>query len=132
MQDGGGGAGVRAAEPGTRANGNGNGGGGAHVLRVATKFPNIARSYVAARRDVCLQVIKLNGAVEIAPITGLADVIVDLVDTGRTLRENGLVVLEELFTVSARLIANRASVQLKSDLINAMTDALAVRNVREA
>lgn len=95
-----------------------------HTLRVATKFPGIARRYFAPRRDLCVQIIKLNGAVEIAPIVGLADVIVDIVDTGRTLADNGLVVVEEIMQVSARLIANRASLQLKSAVIYPVTSAL--------
>jgi ATP phosphoribosyltransferase len=66
--------------------------------------------------------------VEIAPIAGLADVIVDIVDTGRTLADNGLVVVEEIMQVSARLIANRASLQLKSAVIHRMTSALRSRN----
>jgi len=95
-----------------------------HTLRAATKFPSIARRYFAPRRDLCVQIIKLNGAVEIAPIVGLADVIVDIVDTGRTLADNGLVVVEEIMQVSARLIANRASLQLKSAAIYPVTSAL--------
>ena len=95
-----------------------------HTLRVATKFPGIARRYFAPRRDLCVQIIKLNGAVEIAPIVGLADVIVDIVDTGRTLADNGLVAVEEIMQVSARLIANRASLQLKSAAIYPVTSAL--------
>lgn len=95
-----------------------------HTLRVATKFPGIARRYFAPRRDLCVQIIKLNGAVEIAPIVGLADVIVDIVDTGRTLADNGLVAVEEIMQVSARLIANRASLQLKSAAIHPVTSAL--------
>lgn len=95
-----------------------------HTLRVATKFPGIARRYFAPRRDLCAQIIKLNGAVEIAPIVGLADVIVDIVDTGRTLADNGLMVVEEIMQVSARLISNRASLQLKSSAIYPITSAL--------
>jgi len=114
---------------GTRTNGNGSA--GAHVLRVATKFPNIAQRHFAGRRDVCTQIIKLGGAVEIAPITGLADVIVDIVETGRTLRENGLEVVEEIAEVSARLIANRASMQLKSEAIARICSALAARGRAE-
>ncbi len=99
-----------------------------HTLRAATKFPAIAKRHFAPRRDLCVQIIKLNGAVEIAPIAGLADVIVDIVDTGRTLADNGLVVVEEIMQVSARLIANRASLQLKSAVIHRMTSALRSRN----
>ncbi len=95
-----------------------------HTLRAATKFPAIAKRHFAPRRDLDVQIIKLNGAVEIAPIAGLADVIVDIVDTGRTLADNGLVVVEEIMQVSARLIANRASLQLKSAVIHQVTSAL--------
>ena len=80
----------------------------AHTLRVATKFPTIARSYYNARsREIDL--IHLNGSIELAPILGLSDVIVDIVETGKTLRENGLAVLDEIVPISARLIANKSS-----------------------
>lgn len=110
---------------------NGNASAGTHVLRVATKFPNITLRHFAGRRDVCTQIIKLGGAVEIAPITGLSDVIVDLVDTGRTLRENGLEIVEVITEVSARLIANRASMQLKPDAIGRICSALVSREPEE-
>ena len=78
------------------------------TLRVATKFPNIAGDYYAAKaRDV--ELIRLNGSIEIAPILGLSDVIVDIVETGKTLRENGLAVLETVCPISARLVANRSA-----------------------
>ena len=93
------------------------------VLRVATKFPNIARSYYASQgRDI--DIIHLNGSIEIAPILGLSDVIVDIVETGKTLKENGLEVLEEIVPISARLIANKASYKFKTESIRAITDAL--------
>ena len=82
------------------------------TLRVATKFVNIAKSYYAAQgRDI--DIIKLNGSIELAPILGLSDVIVDIVETGTTLRENDLAVLTEFMPISARFIANRASYQFK-------------------
>lgn len=82
------------------------------ILRVATKFPNIARShYAAVSRDI--DIIKLNGSIELAPILGLSDVIVDIVETGATLRENGLSELEEIVPISARLIANKAAYQFQ-------------------
>ena len=82
------------------------------TLRVATKFVNIAKSYYAAQgRDI--DIIKLNGSIELAPILGLSDVIVDIVETGTTLRENNLAVLTEFMPISARFIANRASYQFK-------------------
>ena len=78
------------------------------TLRVATKFPNIAGDYYAAKaRDV--ELIRLNGSIEIAPILGLSDVIVDIVETGKTLKENGLTVLETVCPISARLVANRSA-----------------------
>ena len=78
------------------------------TLRVATKFPNIAGDYYAAKaRDV--ELIRLNGSIEIAPILGLSAVIVDIVETGKTLRENGLTVLETVCPISARLVANRSA-----------------------
>ena len=84
----------------------------AHTLRVATKFPTIARRYYNARsREIDL--IHLNGSIELAPILGLADVIVDIVETGKTLRENGLAVLDEIVPISARLIANKSSDKFK-------------------
>ena len=84
----------------------------AHTLRVATKFPTIARSYYNARsREIDL--IHLNGSIELAPILGLSDVIVDIVETGKTLRENGLAVLDEIVPISARLIANKSSDKFK-------------------
>ena len=95
-------------------------------LRVATKFTRIARDYYAERsRDVDL--IHLNGSIELAPILGLSDVIVDIVETGRTLRENGLVVLETVCPVSARLVANPASCHFLADEVRRLTDALAAQ-----
>lgn len=88
-----------------------------YPLRVATKFVNIAQSFYAANgRDI--DVIKLNGSIEIAPILGLSDVIVDLVETGTTLKENNLVIIEEIMDISARLIANKSGYNFKSKEIN--------------
>ena len=82
------------------------------TLRVATKFPHIAGEYYESRsRDI--DIIKLNGSIELAPILGLSDVIVDIVETGTTLKENDLKVLTEFMPISARFIANRASYQFK-------------------
>ena len=93
------------------------------TLRVATKFTRIAGDYYAARsRDVDL--IRLNGSIELAPILGLSDVIVDIVETGRTLRENGLVVLETVCPVSARLIANPSAYRFGREEICRLTAAL--------
>ena len=92
-------------------------------VRVATKFVNIAKSYYASMgRDI--DIIKLNGSIELAPILGLSDVIVDIVETGTTLRENGLKVVTEFMPISARFIANKASYQFKHNEMDAMLEAL--------
>ncbi len=86
------------------------------TLKVATKFVNIARDYYdSLSRDI--DIIKLNGSIELAPLLGLSDVIVDIVETGTTLRENGLEVLSEIVPISARLISNKASYKFKTDEI---------------
>ena len=83
------------------------------TLRVATKFKNIAKNYYASiGRDI--DIIKLNGSIEIAPLVGLSDVIVDIVETGGTLKENGLMVLEEICPLSARMIVNPVSMRMQS------------------
>ncbi len=87
------------------------------TLRVATKFSNVAKRYYSSiGRDI--DVIHLNGSIEIAPILGLSDVIVDIVETGKTLKENNLEVFETIFPISARLIANKASYKFKDKSIN--------------
>ena len=87
------------------------------TLRVATKFSNIARRHYAAKgRDI--DIIHLNGSIEIAPILGLSDVIVDIVETGKTLVENDLSVIEDVLPISARLIANKANFKFKSEAID--------------
>lgn len=94
-----------------------------YPLRVATKFVNIAQEYYSSvGRDI--DIIKLNGSIEIAPILGLSDVIVDLVETGTTLRENSLVVYEEIMDISARLIANKSGYNFKSEAINTLLEKL--------
>ncbi|MGB9975715.1 ATP phosphoribosyltransferase [Thermovenabulum sp.] len=85
---------------------------------IATKYPEVTREYFEKINHQNLKVIRLNGSVELAPLLGLADGIVDVVETGRTLKENGLEVYEKLFDISARLIINRASLKMKKDLIN--------------
>lgn len=93
------------------------------TLKVATKFPNIATDYYNSKcRDI--DIIKLNGSIELAPILNLSHVIVDIVETGSTLKENDLVVYEEIVPISARLIANTASYQFKDDAINAICASL--------
>ena len=94
--------------------------GGERTLRVATKYPNITRRFYAARcRDI--DIIRLNGSIELAPILALSDVIVDIVETGTTLRENGLAVLETVTPVSARLIANKAGFKFKTSRMEEIT-----------
>ncbi len=93
------------------------------TLRVATKFDNIARSYYAAQcRDI--DIIKLNGSIELAPLLGLSDVIVDIVETGATLRENDLEPIDRFAQLSARLIANKASYKFKAQEIEAIKNGL--------
>lgn len=91
------------------------------TLKVATKFVNVAKRYYAEKsRDI--DIIKLNGSIEIAPILGLADVIVDIVETGTTLRENNLEVKETIFPISARLIVNKASLKFKTQEIQTLVE----------
>ena len=93
------------------------------VLRVATKFTTVAKKYYSSlNREI--QIIKLNGSIELAPILGLTDVIVDIVESGRTLKENHLKVLETIVPISARLIANRSSYLFKNDVIMNITRKL--------
>lgn len=82
------------------------------IIRVATKYPKIAREFFN-KKGISIEILNLSGSIELAPVTGIADVIVDIVSTGRTLRENNLKVWEEITTSSARLIANRASLHIK-------------------
>ena len=94
------------------------------TLRVATKFTNIAREYYAGKcRDI--DIIHLNGSIEIAPILGLSDVIVDIVETGKTLLENDLVPYETIVPISARVIANKANFKFKGERIEAIVEGLA-------
>jgi ATP phosphoribosyltransferase len=86
-------------------------------LRVATKYPHIALDYFLRRKQQTVEIIMLGGSVELAPITGLSDVIVDIVETGVTLRENGLTALEEIAPISARLVVNRASMKTERERI---------------
>jgi ATP phosphoribosyltransferase len=82
-------------------------------FRVATKYPNIALNWFARQKQQSVEIIRLAGSVELAPIIGLADFIVDIAETGRTLRENGLCALEEITPISARMVVNRASMKIK-------------------
>jgi ATP phosphoribosyltransferase len=92
--------------------------------RVATKYPNIAREYFETKRRESVEIIKLNGSVELAPLIGLAEVIVDIVESGRTLAENGLAVLETIAPISARMVVNRVSMKMKADRIGPMIQAI--------
>ena len=87
------------------------------LIRVASKYPNIAKDYFYNKKHQTVDIIKLNGSVELGPIVGLSDVIVDIVETGSTLRENGLGVLEEICELSARVIVNQVSMQMESERI---------------
>ena len=96
------------------------------MIRVTSKYPNIAREYFYNRKHQTVDIIKLNGSVELGPIVELGDVIVDIVETGSTLRENGLEVLEEVCPISARMIVNQVSMQRKARRIREM-----IANVRD-
>ena len=87
------------------------------LIRVATKYPNIAKDYFYNKKHQTVEIIKLNGSIELAPIVGLSEVIVDIVETGSTLRENGLEVLEDVCPLSARMIVNPVSMRMESERI---------------
>jgi len=97
---------------------------GLNNKRVATKYPRIAREYFEHKRRESIEVIKLSGSVELAPLVGLAEVIVDLVETGRTLKENGLTVFDTIADISARLVVNRVSMKMESERINGIIDGI--------
>jgi len=87
------------------------------ITRVATKYPEVARSYFQHKRRESVEIIKLSGSIELAPLVGLSEVIVDLVETGRTLKENGLVVLDTIYEISARMVVNRVSMKMENQRI---------------
>lgn len=87
------------------------------IIRVATKYPNIAKDYFYSKKNQTVEIIKLNGSVELAPIVNLADVIVDIVETGATLKENGLDVLEEVCPLSCRMVVNKVSLKMEQERI---------------
>ena len=87
------------------------------LIRVATKYPNIAKDYFYNKKHQTVEIIKLNGSIELAPIVGLSEVIVDIVETGATLRENGLGVLEEICSLSARVVVNQVSMKMENERI---------------
>ena len=93
------------------------------TLRVATKYVNVAKNFYAGRNRE-IDIIKLNGSIELAPILGLSDVIVDIVETGSTIKENNLKVIEEFKDISARFIANKTSFKFENEIISDMIDKL--------
>jgi ATP phosphoribosyltransferase len=94
------------------------------LIRVATKYPNIAKDYFYNKKHQTVEIIKLNGSIELAPIVGLSEVIVDIVETGSTLRENGLEVLEEICTLSARMVVNEVSMKMEHERITKLINDL--------
>ena len=94
------------------------------LIRVATKYPHIARNYFYDQKHQTVEIIKLNGSIELEPIVGLSEVIVDIVETGSTLRENGLKVLEEICPLSARMVVNQVSMKMENDRIGKLIQEL--------
>ena len=94
------------------------------LIRVASKYPRIAKDYFYNQKNQTVEIIKLNGSIELAPIVGLSEVIVDIVETGSTLRENGLVVLEEVCPLSARMVVNQVSMKMENERITDLIERL--------
>ncbi|MFR1522064.1 MAG: ATP phosphoribosyltransferase [Coprococcus sp.] len=94
------------------------------IIRVASKYPVIAKDYFNNRKHQTVEIIKLNGSVELAPIVGLSEVIVDIVETGSTLKENGLEVLEEVCPLSARMVVNQVSLKMENERIHKLLEDL--------
>lgn len=94
------------------------------LIRVASKYPNIAKDYFNNKKHQTVEVIKLHGSVELAPIVGLSEVIVDIVETGTTLKENGLTVLEEICPLSARVVVNQVSMKMENERITSILNEL--------
>lgn len=94
------------------------------IIRVATKYPKIAKDYFYNKKHQTVEIIKLNGSIELAPIVGLSEVIVDIVETGSTLRENGLVILEEICPLSARMVVNEVSMKMEHERISSLVKNL--------
>lgn len=94
------------------------------LIRVATKYPHIAKDYFYNQKNQTVELIKLNGSIELAPIVGLSEVIVDIVETGSTLRENGLKVLEEICPLSARMVVNPVSMRMENERITQLIQRL--------
>lgn len=97
------------------------------MIRVATKYPHIAKDYFHNKKHQTVDIIKLNGSIELAPIVGLSEVIVDIVETGSTLKENGLEVLEEICPLSARMIVNQVSMKIEAERISRLISAVKER-----
>ena len=96
------------------------------LIRVATKYPKIAKDYFYNKKHQTVEIIKMNGSIELAPIVGLSEVIVDIVETGSTLKENGLVVLEEVCPLSARMIVNPVSMRMENERIKKLITDLRI------
>ena len=94
------------------------------LIRVASKYPSIAKDYFYNKKFQTVEIIKLNGSVELAPIVGLSEVIVDIVETGSTLKANGLTVLEEICDLSARMVVNQVSMKMENERIRKLIDDL--------
>ena len=94
------------------------------LIRVATKYPRIAKDYFYNKKHQTVEIIKLNGSIELAPIVGLSEVICDIVETGSTLRENGLSVLEEVCLLSARMVVNQVSMKMENERIRKLIEDL--------
>ena len=94
------------------------------MIRVATKYPGIAKDYFFNQKKQTVELIKLNGSIELAPIVGLSEVIMDIVETGSTLRENGLAILEEVVPISARMVVNPVSMKMDNERITELIRAL--------
>ena len=94
------------------------------IIRVASKYPNIAKDYFNNKKNQTVEIIKLNGSVELAPLVDLSEVIVDIVETGSTLKENGLQVLEEICPLSARVVVNQVSLKMEHDRIRKLLQDL--------
>ena len=94
------------------------------IIRVASKYPHIAKEYFNNQKLQTVEIVKLNGSVELAPIVGLSEVIVDIVETGTTLKENGLEVLEEVCPLSARMVVNQVSQKMEQERISKIIVAL--------
>ncbi len=106
--------------------------GSGKLIRVATKYPKIAKDYFYNQKHQTVEIIKLNGSIELAPLVGLSEVIVDIVETGSTLRENGLEVLEEIVPLSARMVVNQVSMKMEKERIGGLIAAIRAELEKQA